>query len=489
MFKYSLDNKRYHTLNYDLTKRFGTRVFKVSLNGGFSCPNFKNGSGCIFCSAKGSGDFAGNIEDDLLTQFNSVKEKLNNKWPDTKYIAYFQANTNTYAPVNVLKKKFEEALTFPNVVGINIGTRPDAITDECLEYLKDLSKRTFLTIELGLQSMHDDTLKLINRGHNLECFDKCVKRLRNNNINVVVHIINGLPYETKEMMIDTIRHLNKLDIQGIKIHMLHVLKDTKLEYYYKETNFHLLTKEEYIRIVCDQIEELNDNIVIHRLTGDGAKDDLVTPLWTLKKVSVLNDIDKELMERGTYQGFNKSILNRVNLIYKTLVKPGDIVIDATCGNGNDTLTLSKLAKKVFAFDIQTNAINNTSKLLKKNKLNNVTLINDSHEKIDKYLKEYKNKISLITFNLGYLPGGDKSILTNHKSTINAVKKGLTMLNNKGVILATCYPHKEGKKEAREIIKYLNNNKINYIIYKNTNNKNAPFLIEIKKHSYKMYSLK
>lgn len=479
MFKYSTDNKRYHTLNYDLTNRFNTRVFKVSLNGNFSCPNFKNGSGCIFCSAKGSGDFAGNKEDDLLTQFNSIKSKLNNKWPNTKYIAYFQANTNTYAPVSVLKKKFEEVLTFPNVVGINIGTRPDAITDECLDYLTDLSKRTFLTIELGLQTMHDDTLKLINRGHDLACFDNCVKRLREKNINVVVHIINGLPFETFDMMMDTVKHLNKLDIQGIKIHMLHVLKNTKLESFYEETNFHLLTKEEYVRIVCDQIEELNENIVIHRLTGDGAKEDLIAPLWTLKKVSVLNDIDKELKKRETYQGFNKSILNRVNLIYEKFIKPGDIVVDATCGNGNDTLALSKLAKEVYAFDIQTGAINNTKEILKKNERNNVTLINDSHEYIDKYLKEYKNKISLITFNLGYLPGGNKKIMTNHKTTINAIKKGLNLLNKKGIILVTCYPHEEGKKEAKEIINYLTDNKIAYKIYRNTNNNNAPFLIEIK----------
>jgi len=479
MFKYSTDNKRYHTLNYDLTKRFNTRVFKVSLNGNFSCPNFKNGSGCIFCSAKGSGDFAGKKEDNLLTQFNDIKSKLNNKWPDTKYIAYFQANTNTYAPVSVLKKKFEEVLTFPNVVGINIGTRPDAITDECLEYLTDLSKRTFLTIELGLQSMHDDTLKLVNRGHDLKCFDNCVKRLREKNINVVVHIINGLPFETFDMMMDTVKHLNKLDIQGIKIHMLHVLRNTKLESFYKETNFKLLTKEEYVKIVCNQIEELNENIVIHRLTGDGAKEDLIAPLWTLKKVSVLNDIDKELRKRGTYQGFNKSILNRVNLIYEKFIKPGDIVVDATCGNGNDTLILSKLAKEVYAFDVQTGAINNTKEILKKNERNNVTLINDSHEYIDKYLKEYKNKISLITFNLGYLPGGNKKIMTNHKSTIKAIKKGLNLLNKKGIILVTCYPHEEGKKEAKEIINYLTDNKIFYKIYRNTDNNNAPFLIQIK----------
>ena len=480
MFKYTLDNKRYHTLNYDLTKRFNTRVFKVSLNGGFSCPNFKNGSGCIFCSLKGSGDFAGNKEDDLLTQFNNVKNKLNNKWPDTKYIAYFQANTNTYAPVNVLKKKFEEVLTFKNVVGINIGTRPDSITDECLEYLKDLNKRTFLTIELGLQSMHDKTLKLINRGHDLKCFDECVKKLRNNNINVVVHIINGLPGETKEMMMETIKHLNKLDIQGIKIHMLHVLKNTRLEHYYKEANFHLLSKDEYVNITCDQIEELNEKIVIHRLTGDGAKDDLIAPLWTLKKVSVLNDIDKELAKRGTYQGFNRSILNRVNLICEKFIKPGDITVDATCGNGNDTLMLAKLSKEVFSFDIQKEAIKNTKNILDKENISNVKLINDSHEYIGKYLENYKNKISLVLFNLGYLPGGNKSITTNHNSTLKAIKESLKLLNNKGIILAVCYPHEEGKKESKTILNYLNKNDIKYVTYRNTDNINAPFLIEIKK---------
>lgn len=482
MFKYSLDNKRYHTLNYDLVKRFNTRVFKVSLNGGFSCPNFKNGSGCIFCSAKGSGDFAGNKEDDLLTQFNSIKSKLNNKWPDTKYIAYFQANTNTYAPVSVLKEKFEQVLNFPNVIGISIGTRPDAITDECLKYLIDLNKKTYLTVELGLQSMHDKTLKLINRGHDLECFDTCVKRLKENNINVVVHIINGLPGETYSMMMDTIKHLNKLKIDGIKIHMLHVLKNTALEKYYNKTNFHLLTKEEYVNIVCDQIEELNEEIVVHRLTGDGAKDDLIAPLWTLKKVSVLNDIDKELKKRGTYQGFNKSILNRVNLICEKLIKKGDITVDATCGNGNDTLMLAKLSKMVFSFDIQKEAIENTKKLLNANAIDNVNLINDSHEQIEKHLKNYKEKISLILFNLGYLPGGNKNITTKHETTLIAIKKGLTYLNKKGIILVTCYPHIEGKKEASVILRYLDDNKILYKIYKNTDNDNAPFLIQIKNSS-------
>ena len=477
-FKYSLDNKRYHTLNYDLTNRFKQRVFKVSLNAGFSCPNYKNNKGCIFCSIKGSGDFAGDKNDDLFTQFNKVKEKLNNKWPDTKYIAYFQANTNTYAPVKVLKEKFEQVLTINNVVGISIGTRPDSISEECLTYLTKLNKKTYLTIELGLQSMHDKTLKLINRGHDLKCFDECVKRLRKNNINVVVHIINGLPYETNEMMMETIRHLNKLDIQGIKIHMLHILKNTLLEKYYIENKFHVLTKEEYVNIVCNQIEELNSNIVIHRLTGDGNKEDLIEPLWTLKKVSVLNDIDKELNKRGTYQGFNKSILNRVKLICEKIIKKSDYTIDATCGNGNDTLFLSKLSKKVFAFDIQKEAIYNTQKLLLENNIKNVELINDSHDKIDKYLKEYQKKITLVMFNLGYLPGGNKKITTNHKVVLNAIKKSLNMVNNKGIILVVCYPHTEGKIESSEIIKYLNNNKIKYETYYNTKNDKAPFLIKI-----------
>lgn len=301
-FKYTLDNKRYHTLNYHYVNKFGTRVFKVSLNGNFSCPNFKNGSGCIFCSSKGSGDFAGNKEDDLITQFYSIKSMLNNKWPDTKYIGYFQANTNTYAPVNELKEKYETILKIPNVIGLNIGTRPDAISDECLEYLNELNKKTYLTIELGLQSMHVKTLKLINRGHDLKCFDNCVKKLRKNNINVVVHIINGLPNEDYEMMINTVKHLNKLDIQGIKIHMLHILKNTPLEKYYNDNKFHLLTLDEYVKITCDQLECLDSKIVIHRLTGDADANNLIAPIWTKKKVCVLNEIDKELARRNSYQG-------------------------------------------------------------------------------------------------------------------------------------------------------------------------------------------
>ena len=305
-FKYTLDNKRYHTLNYYYQNKFNSKVFKISLNAGFSCPNIdgKVGTGgCIYCSKIGSGEYAGDVNDDLITQFNSIKEILHKKWPNGKYIGYFQAHTNTYAPINILKEKFETILKLDNVIGLSIATRPDSISEECYEYLNELNKRTFLTVELGLQTIHESTSKLINRCHTLECFNECVKRLRSYNINVVVHIINGLPYETKDMMIETVKYLNNLDIQGIKIHMLSILKKTKLELMYKEKPFHMLTKEEYIDIVCDQLEYLRPEIVINRITADPKIDDLVEPDWLIKKFCVLNDIDKELLKRNTYQGY------------------------------------------------------------------------------------------------------------------------------------------------------------------------------------------
>lgn len=304
-FKYSEDNKRYYTLDYFYKHKFGKKVCKISLNAGFTCPN-KDGTkgigGCIYCSKLGSGDFAGDIKKDLITQFNEVKEHMKKKWPDALYIGYFQANTNTYAKTEVLKQKYEPILALDDVVGLNIATRPDAITEDCLDYLEELSTRTYLTIELGLQTIHEQTTKLINRGHNLECFDNMVKKLRERNINVVVHIINGLPYETKKMMLETVNHLNNLDIQGIKIHMLHIIKDTALALMYEKEKFHVLTKEEYIDIVINQLEILKPDIVINRITGDPVKEDLIEPTWLIKKFCVLNDIDKEMVKRNSYQG-------------------------------------------------------------------------------------------------------------------------------------------------------------------------------------------
>lgn len=305
MFKYTLDNKRYHTLNYYLKNKFNTKVFKVSLNGGFTCPNLdgtKGYGGCIYCSKSGSGDFGGNPNKDLTTQFKEIKEVESKKWPNSKYIAYFQARTNTYAPLEVLKAKYEEVLKINDVIGLFIATRCDAITDETLDYLEELNKRTFLTIELGLQTTNEKTSKLINRCHTLKEFENMVKRLRKRNINVVVHIINGLPYETETDMLNTVRYLNKLDIQGIKIHMLCIIKDTPLETLYQKEKFHILTKEEYIDIVIKQLELLREDIVIHRITSDPDKNSLIEPTWLLKKFCLLNDIDKEMVKRDTYQG-------------------------------------------------------------------------------------------------------------------------------------------------------------------------------------------
>lgn len=304
-FLYTLDNKRYHTLNYFYHQTFDSKVFKISLNGGFSCPNLdgtKGYGGCIYCSKSGSGDFAGKEQDDISLQWQQGLEMMHKKWPDGKLIAYFQARTNTYAPVETLKEKFEPVLKYPNVIGLAIATRPDAITEECLDYLEDLNKRTYLIVELGLQTIHEKTGKLINRCHTTKEFDDMVKKLRARNICVVVHIINGLPYETKEMMLETVKHINQLDIQGIKIHMLHIIKDTPLATMYQKQPFHVLTKEEYIDIVIDQLELLRPEIVIHRITGDPVKEDLVAPTWLLKKFCVLNDIDKEMVKRNSYQG-------------------------------------------------------------------------------------------------------------------------------------------------------------------------------------------
>ena len=298
MFKYTLDNKRYHTLNYYNKTKYGCKVFKVSLNAGFSCPNKRNGTGCIYCY-NGSGENDGM---DLISQFNKVRDNTLKKWPNAKYIGYFQAGTNTYADVDTLKSKYEPILKLDNVIGLNIATRCDALDKDILDYLEDLNNRTDLIVELGLQTIHESTSKLINRGHTLEQFENVVLELRKRNIDVVVHIINGLPFETKEMMLDTVRYLNKLDIQGIKIHMLFILKDTPILNLYNTTHFHVLSKEEYIDIVIDQLELLRPEIVIHRITGDPIKELLVEPNWLLKKFSVLDDIDKEMVKRDSYQG-------------------------------------------------------------------------------------------------------------------------------------------------------------------------------------------
>ena len=305
MFKYTLDNKRYHTLNYHVKNKYNCKVVKISLNAGFTCPNIDGTSGyggCIYCSKSGSGDFGGDVTKSLEDQFLDIKNIIDKKWPNSKYIAYFQAHTNTYAPINILKEKYESVLKLDNVIGIAIATRADAISDECLDYLEKLNKRTNLTIELGLQTIHENTSKLINRCHSLKQFEDMYYKLKERNIEVVVHIINGLPYEDEEMMLKTVKYLNKLKIDGIKIHMLNIVKDTALAKMYKKEKFNILSKEEYIDIVIKQLELLSPEIVIHRITSDPDPKNLIEPVWLIKKFCLLNDIDKEMKKRDTYQG-------------------------------------------------------------------------------------------------------------------------------------------------------------------------------------------
>lgn len=304
-FKYKIENKRYHTYNYYLRNKFHEKVFKVSINGGFTCPNIdgkKGYGGCIYCSKDGSGDFAGDPEESIREQFIEINKNMEKKWPNGKKIAYFQAFTNTYAPVEELEKKYETALRQENVVGIAISTRPDCLPDDVVDYLSELNNKTELWVELGLQTIHESTSKIINRKHSLKEFEDGYNKLREKNIKTVIHIIDGLPGEDHNMMIDTAKYVASLKPHGIKIHLLHVLKDTVLENLYNKGGFRLLEKDEYIQIVCDQLEVLPEDIVIHRLTGDGKKEELVGPLWSLKKWEVLNAIDDELNRRNSWQG-------------------------------------------------------------------------------------------------------------------------------------------------------------------------------------------
>lgn len=304
-FPYSFDNKRYHTWNYHLRNTFGTKVFKIALDGGFDCPN-RDGTvaygGCTFCSASGSGDFAGNRADPIPVQFQQIKEKMHHKWKDGKYIAYFQAFTNTHAPLPVLKEKYEQALSEEGVVGLSIATRPDCLPDDVVEYLAELNERTYLWIELGLQTVHEKTATLINRAHDFQCYVEGVEKLRKHNIRVCSHIINGLPMEDYGMMMETAKAVSALDVQGIKIHLLHLLKGTAMVNQYKKGMLEFLSFDDYVNLVCDQLEILPPEMIVHRITGDGPINLMIGPMWSVNKWEVLNAIDAELERRNSYQG-------------------------------------------------------------------------------------------------------------------------------------------------------------------------------------------
>lgn len=298
-------NKRYNSIDRYYKAKYGKKVAKISLNGNFSCPN-KDGKkgfgGCIYCSESGSGDFAGDKALDILTQFDQIKTIIDKKWPDSLYMPYLQANSNTYGSVEKLKEVYEPLTTLKDIVGISIATRADCFDEEIYAYLADLNKRVPLQIELGLQTIHEHTAKLINRKTELKEFKDAISRLREIGIEIVVHIINGLPYESKQDMLETIKFINTLDIQGVKIHSLLVLKNTALANLYEKEKFKILSLEEYVDITVSQIELLRPDIIIHRLGADSSLEDLIEPLWTRKKLVVMNEIDKLLRKKDSYQG-------------------------------------------------------------------------------------------------------------------------------------------------------------------------------------------
>lgn len=301
-FLYTDINKRFHTYDYFLRTKFGQKCVKIPLDCGFTCPNIdgtKGHGGCTYCS----GIFNNTTKLSVKKQFETARETLNKKWANTKYIPYFQAFTNTYAPLSELKPLYEEALGLPDVVGINIATRADCLSDEIIDYLNELAQRTFLTVELGLQTIHDQTAEKINRCHTYDEFSDCFSKLKKfPAINTCVHIINGLPGENKEMMVQTARTLAELHPNCVKIHLLHILKNTVMAEQYLNGEFDVLSLEEYVDIVTSQLQVLPADIYIGRITGDGMKDDLIAPLWSLKKFVVMNEIDKKLVESDTYQG-------------------------------------------------------------------------------------------------------------------------------------------------------------------------------------------
>ena len=299
------NGKRYHSLNYFLRNKFGEKIYKISLDGGFTCPN-RDGKvakgGCTFCSARGSGDFAGSRILSITEQFADRKEMMEKKWKDGKYIAYFQAYTNTYAPVEQLRKKYEEALAQKNVIALSIATRPDCLDDDVLDYLEELNKKTYLWVELGLQTINDKTARNFNRGYDFETFDRSLKKLQERGIEVVVHTIFGLPGETKEDMLKTVDYVAHSGAQGVKFHLLHLMEGTKMVEQYENGELKLLSKEDYIDLIGKGIAMIPEEMVVHRLTGDAPRQSLIGPMWSLKKWEVLNDIDKALVDNNIWQG-------------------------------------------------------------------------------------------------------------------------------------------------------------------------------------------
>lgn len=306
------EGKRYHTLNCFFRERFGEKVFKISLDAGFTCPN-RDGristGGCIFCSSRGSGDFAGTASN-LVEQFYEVKKMMNRKWKTGKYIGYFQAYTNTYAPVDFLREKYYSVINVEDVVGIAIATRPDCLPEDVLELLEEINEKTYLWVELGLQTVHESTARLINRGYGLDEYITSVKELKKRGIEVVTHAILGLPGESRQDMLETVDFISNTGTQGIKLHLLHLLRGTKLAEMYLKGELQPMSMEDYVETVVECIERIPEEMIIHRITGDGPRDTLIAPRWSLKKFEVINAIEHLMMDKDTWQG-KKYTPNRV----------------------------------------------------------------------------------------------------------------------------------------------------------------------------------
>ena len=308
-----MNDARYYSLNTYLRQTFGEKVYRLSLNGGMTCPN-RDGSidtrGCIFCSAGGSGDFAASPQQSVTEQIAQAKLLLLEKTNCRKYIAYFQAYTNTYAPVEHLRKIFTEAISHPDIVALSIGTRPDCLGDDVLELLYSLNQIKPVWVELGLQTIHEDTARYIRRGYPLSCFDTAVKNLRAGGIEVIVHTILGLPGESRKDILETMAYLNAMDIQGIKLQLLHVLRGTDLAADHEAGLFRTYERDEYLNLVIDCLEHLRPDIVIHRVTGDGPKDLLIAPLWASRKREVLNLLHHRMKEKESFQGKALEVLSK-----------------------------------------------------------------------------------------------------------------------------------------------------------------------------------
>lgn len=295
----------FNSFNNSMKTRFGCKIYKLTLSGGMTCPT-RDGTidtrGCIFCSAKGSGEFAAKPCDNIAEQIGNAKKLIAHKAKDAKYIAYFQDYTNTYAPIDRLRYLFTEAIKPDDIVALSVATRPDCLPDNVIELLAEINQTKPVFIELGLQTIHESTAEYIRRGYTLDVFDDAVKRLKAAGIEVVVHIIIGLPYETEEMIYGTVRYLSDMKIDGIKLQLLHVLEGTDLADEYKQGKFEVLSIDKYIDILEKCVKLLPPETVIHRLTGDGAKKDLIAPLWSADKKNVLNTINKRFREHNVVQG-------------------------------------------------------------------------------------------------------------------------------------------------------------------------------------------